>query len=419
MSEIQVTTLDNGLRVATDFMPHVETVSLGVWIGVGTRNERQEVNGVAHLLEHMVFKGTARRDARQIAEEIETVGGHLNAYTGRENTAYLAKVMKGDVPLAVDLLSDILQHSVFDQEELQRERAVVLQEIGQALDTPDDIIFDLFQSAAYPDQPLGQPVLGRPDVVAALTREALIDYLGTHYRGGDMVLAAAGNVDHDALVDIAGAAFSALQSGTNTVPTDARYSGGEYREDRELEQVHLVLGFRGASFHDADFYDQSVLSNLLGGGMSSRLFQEVRERRGLAYSIYSFGSSFTDNGIFGIYAGTGEREAAELVPVICGELARLAATLSEEEVMRSRTQLKASLLMSMESTGMRCEQLAQHLLIFGRVIGVDELTARIDAVDAQAASAAAGRLLTSRPTFAAMGPLSCVASLDDIVARVG
>ena len=419
MNEVRVTTLDNGLRVATDFMPHVETVSLGIWIGVGTRNEQQAVNGVAHLLEHMLFKGTSRRDARQIAEEIESVGGHLNAYTGRENTAYFAKIMRGDVPLAVDILADILQHSVFDQEELQRERAVVLQEIGQALDTPDDVVFDLFQSAAYPDQPLGQPVLGRPDVVASLTRDALVDYLGTHYRGGDMVLAAAGNVDHDTLVDIAGAAFSALRSGTNSAPGDSRYSGGEFREDRELEQVHLVLGFRGASFHDADFYDQSVLSNLLGGGMSSRLFQEVRERRGLAYSIYSFGSSFTDDGIFGIYAGTGEREAAELVPVICGELARLAATLSEEEITRSRTQLKASLLMSMESTGMRCEQLAQHLLIFGRVIAVDELTTKIDAVDATAASAAAGRILTSRPTFAAMGPLSSVASLDDIVARVG
>ena len=419
MNEVRVTTLDNGLRVATDFMPHVETVSLGIWIGVGTRNEQQAVNGVAHLLEHMLFKGTSRRDARQIAEEIESVGGHLNAYTGRENTAYFAKIMRGDVPLAVDILADILQHSVFDQEELQRERAVVLQEIGQALDTPDDVVFDLFQSAAYPDQPLGQPVLGRPDVVASLTRDALVDYLGTHYRGGDMVLAAAGNVDHDTLVDIAGAAFSALRSGTNSAPADARYSGGEFREDRELEQVHLVLGFRGASFHDADFYDQSVLSNLLGGGMSSRLFQEVRERRGLAYSIFSFGSSFTDDGIFGIYAGTGEREAAELVPVICGELARLAATLSEEEITRSRTQLKASLLMSMESTGMRCEQLAQHLLIFGRVIAVDELTTKIDAVDATAASAAAGRILSSRPTFAAMGPLSSVASLDDIVVRVG
>ncbi len=419
MSEVRVTTLDNGLRVATDFMPHVETVSIGVWIGVGTRNESAGVNGIAHLLEHMAFKGTARRDARQIAEEIESVGGHLNAYTGRENTAYFAKIMKGDVALAVDILSDILQHSMFDNDELARERAVVLQEIGQAQDTPDDLIFDVFQSQAFPDQPLGRPVLGLPDIVATLSRDALFDYLGAHYRGGDMVLAAAGNVDHDTLVALAGEAFATLQPGANGKVDAARYAGGDYREDRDLEQVHMLLGFRGASFHDADFYDQSVLSNLLGGGMSSRLFQEVREKRGLAYAIHSFTSSFTDDGIFGVYAGTGESEAAELVPVVCGELARLADTMTEDETARSRTQLKANLLMSLESTSMRCEQLAQHLLIFGRVISVAELTAKIDAVDAAAVTQAAGRLLTAEPpTFAALGPLSSVTSFDDIVASV-
>lgn len=281
MSTIKVTTLPNGLRVATDSMPHVETTSLGVWVGVGTRNERAEVNGVAHLVEHMVFKGTPTRTAFDISEQIEAVGGHMNAYTTREHTAYYAKVLKEDAALALDVIGDMLQHSLLDEDELVRERDVVLQEIGQAEDTPDDIIFDHFQARAFPDQALGRPVLGQPEIIGALPRDALVDYIGGNYSGRTMVLAASGRIDHGWLVEKAAEVFRDLPAPADPAALDpARYTGGDFREDRDLEQLHIVLGFEGVGVHDPDYYAHSVLSTLLGGGMSSRLFQEVREKRG-------------------------------------------------------------------------------------------------------------------------------------------
>ncbi len=418
MRDVRITTLGNGMRVVSDRMSHVETVSLGIWIGGGSRSEREEVNGVAHLVEHMMFKGTERRNARMIAQEIEAVGGHINAYTGRENTAYHAKVLKDDLPLAVDVLADILQHSLFDEEELKRERDVVLQEIGQAQDTPEDVIFDQFQAAAFPVQPLGRPVLGSPEVVGAMRRDALIDYVGERYRAGDMVLVASGHVDHDTLVALADSKFRELAEGNGDGNASAAYRGGEHRETRELEQVHLVLGFRGVGMHDDDYFAVSVLSNLLGGGMSSRLFQEIRERRGLAYSIYCFSSSYSDDGVFGIYAGTGDTIAGDLISVLCDEIRGLAGSLGEDEVASSCTQLKAGLLMGLESTGARCEQLAQHMLQFGRPLGIEELVAKLDAIDVAAVVRAASRVFSGQPTFAAIGPLDRVEQYDAIARRL-
>jgi predicted Zn-dependent peptidase len=288
LRDIRITTLANGLRVATDFLPTVETVSLGVWVGAGTRFETPEVNGVAHLLEHMLFKGTTARNAREIAEHIEAVGGHMNAYTSRECTAYYVRILKEDAVLAVDVLADILQHSLFDAAELQRERTVILQEIAQVNDTPDDLVFDNYQACAFSGQPLGRPVLGDAAHVRDMPRSAILDYLGTHYHAGSMLLVAAGNLEHDRLVALAEAKFGGLPSGQSIVPERAHYVGGEIRDPRDLEQVHLALGFRGVSLTDDDFHAVSVMSNLFGGGMSSRLFQEIREKRGLAYSIDTF-----------------------------------------------------------------------------------------------------------------------------------
>ncbi|HXU58326.1 MAG TPA: pitrilysin family protein, partial [Verrucomicrobiae bacterium] len=350
---IRVTRLANGFTIASDRMESVETVSLGVWADVGTRNEPAEINGVSHLLEHMAFKGTERRSARAIAEEIEAVGGHLNAYTAREQTAYYAKILSADLPLAVDIIGDILQHSTFDAEELARERAVVLQEIGQAEDTPDDIIFDHFQEVAFPDQPMGWPVLGRTEIIGRLPRDVVAHYLESRYRPERMIVSAAGNIDHDRLVDLAARLLDRLPTGAEPGSEAAVYKGGEHREDRDLEQVNVVLGFSGVSYHDPDYYAAAVLSQLLGGGMSSRLFQEVREKRGLVYSIHTFSSSYSDAGLFGIYAGTGENEVAELMPLVCDELVKLADILEDEELVRARAQLRAGLLMSRESTGSR------------------------------------------------------------------
>jgi len=418
MSRIRITTLDNGLRVATDPMDSVETVTVGAWVGVGTRNERLDKNGVAHLVEHMMFKGTTRRSAFAISEQIENVGGHLNAYTTREHTAYYAKVLVDDVPLAVDILGDMLQNSLFEDSELTRERGVVLQEIGQALDTPDDVVFDLFQETAYPEQALGRPVLGSPETVSVLDRQALFDYLGRYYGGPGIVLAAAGRVDHDQLVDLVASRFHTLPATAERVPEPARYRGGDLREDRELEQLHLVLGFDGVGVHDPDFYPLSAFSTLFGGGMSSRLFQEVREKRGLVYSIYSFSGTYRDGGMFGIYAGTGGEEAGELVPLLCEQLCTVADTVTEDEVRRARAQLKAGTLMAQESTMSRCEQLGQQLLVFGRPISTKEIVARIEGVDLAAVQRVARRLLTSVPTVAALGPLAHLEDYDRITARL-
>jgi predicted Zn-dependent peptidase len=415
---VQVTTLSNGLRVATDRMPDVQSVSLGCWVGVGTRNEAASVNGVAHLVEHMLFKGTERRSAFRISEEIENVGGQLNAYTTREHTAYYAKVLHEDTGLALDLIADMLQNSLIDQEELTRERAVVLQEIGQAADTPDDIIFDHFQATAFPDQALGRAVLGSADIVGQLPREALVDYIGRHYGASSIVLSAAGRIEHDRFVELAETAFAKLPRGGVPEPEGALYRGGDFREERDLEQMHLVLGFDGVGVHDPDFYAHSVFSTLLGGGMSSRLFQEVREKRGLVYSIYSFSSAYRDGGLFGIYAGTGEEEVAELVPVVCDEILKVAQDVTEEEVARARAQLRAGTLMGLEGTMSRCETLGQQLLVYDRPIPVEELVEKIDNVDRTAVIRVAERLRRSRPTVTALGPLDRLEDYERIVGRL-
>jgi predicted Zn-dependent peptidase len=414
---VRLTTLPNGFRIVTDYMDAVETVSLGVWVDVGTRHEPEAVNGVAHLLEHMAFKGTERRSALDIAEEIEAVGGHLNAYTSREHTAYYAKVLKEDVPLAVDILADILQHSAFDPAELDRERAVILQEIGQANDTPDEIIFDLFQERAFPDQAMGRPVLGRPQIIESIRREQVAGYLRNNYAAPRMVLAAAGKIDHDALVAQAERAFTGLPHDSAARTEPARYAGGDYRELRDLEQVHIVLGFAGVSYTDPDHYAATVLSTALGGGMSSRLFQEIREKRGLVYSIYSFAHGYRDGGLFGVYAGTGPDEVIELIPAICEEIRKVGAGLVPDELRRARAQLKAGILMSLESTSARCEQLAQHLLVYGELLDVHEIVAKIEAVDDAAVMRVARRVTTARPTFAALGQIGHIEHFDRIVAR--
>ncbi|MBF0305744.1 MAG: insulinase family protein [Alphaproteobacteria bacterium] len=415
---IEVTRLPSGLLVMTDKMESVETVSMGVWVDAGTRHEAPEINGVSHLLEHMAFKGTRRRTARGIAEEIEAVGGHLNAYTSREQTAYYAKTLRDDLPLAVDIIADILQNSTLDPAELQREQAVVVQEINQAIDTPDDIIFDHFQATAYPGQALGRPVLGSEDLVRGMSRATVFDYMNGNYGADRMVLAAAGRLEHDRLVDMAAEGFAGLAARDPTPKDTARYVGGDYREERDIEQVHLLIGFDGTSYADPDFYAASMLSTLLGGGMSSRLFQEVRENRGLVYSIYSFTSSYDDGGLFAIYAGTGPDEVAEVVPVVCDEIVKVADSVNAAEMQRARAQIKAGLLMSLESTSSRAEQLARNWMAYRRVIPLEEIVANIDAVDETAVARVARRIFATRPTIAAIGPLDNVESYEAITARL-
>ena len=415
---IRTTTLDNGLRVVSDPMSTVESVSLGIWVGVGTRYEKPEMNGVSHLLEHMAFKGTRRRTATAIAEEIEAVGGHINAYTTSENTAYYVRVLKEDVRLGVDLIADILQNSTMEKDELERERAVILQEIHQANDTPDDVVFDNFQAAAYPDQPLGRQVLGDAGIVGSMDRETIIGYMNDHYNASTMVLAAAGRIDHDELASLANDMFSELPEGEQATREAANYTGGQSVVERELEQAHLLLGFKGVSYQDPDFYASAVLSTLFGGGMSSRLFQEIREKRGLVYSIYSFVSSYSDGGMFGIYAGTGENKTAELIPLVCDEIKKMTDNVGADELTRARAQIKASILMALESSSSRCEQLARQMMVFGRPMPTQEIVANIEAVDADAILHTARRIFDSSLTVTALGPVSKLESFESIQKRL-
>jgi predicted Zn-dependent peptidase len=408
---VRLTRLPSGLTVVTERMERVETVSLGAYVAAGSRHETAAENGVSHFLEHMAFKGTERRSAIAIAEEIEAVGGHLNAYTAREQTAYYAKVLKEDTALAADIIGDILTHSTFEPEELERERGVILQEIGQANDTPDDIIFDRFQEAAYPGQPIGRPVLGLEAGIKDMPRKTLTGYMGRHYAAGNVVVAAAGALEHAAVVELVARHFADLPADPAPAAAPASYAGGEFRETRDLDQVHIVLGFPSVGYGDPDYYPTLLLSTLLGGGMSSRLFQEVREKRGLVYAVYSFASPFMDGGLFGIYAGTGESEAAELMPVTLEELRKVQRGVTEAELGRARAQVKASLLMSLESTGSRCEQLARQLQVFGRVVPTAETVAKLNAVTVADVERAAGRHFRAAPTLAVLGPTDRVPGL--------
>ncbi len=414
---VEVSTLANGLKVATDSIEVVETVSMGAWIGVGTRHEVPQLNGISHLLEHMAFKGTERRTAIEIAEEIEAVGGHLNAYTARENTAYFARVLKEDVALAVDIIADIVQNATLDPDELEREKAVIVQEINQSHDMPDDLIFDKFQETAFPDQAMGRPVLGSAELVQGMERETILDFMNARYCGSAMVVAAAGNVTHERFVGLAEEAFAQLDEGGSAGPDAAAYRGGDFLGKEDLEQVHLVLGFEGIGFVDEDYYPLALLSTLLGGGMSSRLFQEVREKRGLAYSIYSFAANYADGGLFGVYAGTGRDDVAELVPVVCDELRKMRDGPHTSELARARAQLKAGTLMSLENTSTRCEQAARQLQIYGRPIPISEIVAKIEAVDAGAVGRIAERILQSPPTLAGLGPTDKLEPIERIAER--
>ncbi len=410
--------LPNGIRVVTDTVDSVETVSIGVWVGTGTRSETPANNGAAHFLEHMAFKGTARRTASQIAEEIEAVGGHMNAYTSRESTAYYVKLLKDDAGLAVDVLSDILQYPSFAPDEMERERSVILQEIGQAHDTPDDIIYDHFQETAYRGQAMGYPTLGSPETVNAMTRGQLTDFMASGYYGGNMVLVGAGKITHAEMMKLAGEYFGSVPAGEPTVRAASNYTGGVFVEERPSEQVHLLMGFPGVGIADDQHYAASVLSTLFGGGMSSRLFQEVREKRGLVYSVYSFSSVYSDGGLFGIYAGTGEKETADLIPVICEEIRRLPGTISEEELKRAKAQIKSSTVMALESTAARAEQLGNQMLLVGRPVTMEEQLTRIDALTVADLAELAQKIFSGPLTMAAIGPVGHLESYDGVLGRL-
>jgi predicted Zn-dependent peptidase len=407
------------MTVITDDMPHLESASLGIWVKAGSRSETEAEHGVSHVLEHMAFKGTKSRTALQIAEAIEDVGGDLNAATSVEHTGYFARVLKEDVPLAGDILADILQNSLFDQTELDREQQVIVQEIGAARDNPDDHVFDLFQQAAYPDQPIGRTILGTVESVKGFSPDTIRSYMERNYVGNQMVVCAAGNVDHDALVDTANNRFHTLRSNGAPAPEKAHYIGGEQRLVSDHEQAHIVLGFEGRAYNSDGFYAAQILASILGGGMSSRLFQEVREKRGLCYSVYAFHWAFADSGIFGIAASTGEEEVGDLVPVVLDELRRATQNIADEEVIRVRNQIRAGLLMSLESPSSRAGQLARQQILWGRTIPLQETVDRINRITADRVKLIASQIFdSSKVSIAGIGPVARLPGYDAIASQL-
>jgi predicted Zn-dependent peptidase len=400
----QLSTLPNGFRIVTHHIPHVETVSMGVWIGAGSRCETPDNNGIAHFLEHMAFKGTMTRSAFDIVQQIEAVGGDLNAATSQDVTYYHASLLKQDINLGIDILADILQNSTFAQEEIEKERKVVLQEIDQTNDTPDDVIFDHFQSIAFPNQSLGRPILGSRSNVKSFNKKMLRDFIKEHYLPHKMVFAAAGNLNHDEVVARVKEVFLYPKSETKIRNEAGCYKGGYSHIFKKLEQQHFVIGFEGVSLDSKDFYLAHCYSGLLGGGMSSRLFQEIREKRGLVYGISSFVTAYRDTGLFGIYTGTSEDQIEEIIRIIFQEIENSISNITVEEAERAKNQLKAHILMSQESTAYWANTLARQVLTFGKAQTVEEITHKIDAIDKGRLGQYASDLLTSVPSLAFIGP---------------
>jgi predicted Zn-dependent peptidase len=416
---VRLTTLPSGLRVVSDANPALRTAALGVFAAAGSRNELGDEHGLSHLLEHMAFKGTTKRNAREIAETIENVGGDLNAETGVEQTGYFAHILREDVGLALDLLADIYVDSRFDPEELAREKNVIVQEIGAVEDTPDDLVFDHLGAAAFADQAIGRAILGTAETVQGFGRDAIGAYLSRNYRAGATVVAAAGAVDHDALCERAEAALKGLSAGDVPDPAPGRYTGGERLSKKTLEQTHLTIAFEGRALTADDHDAAQIFSAAVGGGMSSPLFQEVREKRGLAYAIHTFHWAFADCGLFGIYAGCAGVDVAELTAAALDTLAEAAERIDEAAVGRARAQMKVGALSVLEQPGSRAQQLARQVFSYGRTLTLEEIIARIEGVDAEAARAAGRAMLASAPSVAAIGRVSKVFGAEKVARRLG
>lgn len=409
------TILKNGLRIITSERPQNETVSLGIWVNTGSAYETKDINGISHFVEHMVFKGTKKRSSLQISEEIENVGGQNNAYTSREFTAFYAKMLKNDIELAADVITDFVTSPTFPEDEMVKEKEVVIQEIKQGIDTPDDVIFDYFQEKAFPDEAIGYTILGPEEKVRSFTAEDLHRYMHSNYAAENTVVVAVGNLKHDHFVKIIEDRMSNYRAKTSFNKGAQIYRGGFYTEKRPIEQAHFLLGFSGIEYYNPMYYPVSIFSTLFGGGMSSRLFQEIREKRGLVYTVYSFTNSHTQSGIFGIYAGTSGEEIQKLVPVVADEIKKVVQEkVTPKELDRAKIQLKASMLMALESSSSTAEVIARQMLLYGRVIPTEEIVERVEAVSQEDILQAARMLFSSNPTYALLGDIKKYPTYENI-----
>lgn len=413
-----ITTLKSGLRVVTDEMPNIYSVTMGVWINVGARHEKSDEHGLAHLLEHMAFKGTKNRTAKDIAEQVENVGGMMNAYTGRDQTAYYMRILSQDTALCADILGDILKNSVFDNAELVREKGVVIQEIGECEDNPDDVLFDNIAELCYPNHTLGQTILGTRESVSQMPRDNLLRYVNQYYHPKNMIFAASGGITHQEMLDLAERYMDFLPQ--ETVPTSSvpLWGGGVRAVHKDLEQIHLALTVNGVSYYDPLYFVSEVFSVIYGGGMSSRLFQEVREKQGLVYSISSFTSNLHDSGMFGFYAGTSPQSYEQVLDISLLELYKLSQSVTEAETHRAKAQLRSALIMGLENPSGRVESVVKQQFLFNQFFTPEELIAKVDAVTRQDIMDYAHLLLQAKnPAFCALGNISDVSQSEAIIKK--
>ena len=417
--KVKISKLSNGLRIATDYMSDVESVSVSIWVKTGSRNEDEKSNGISHFLEHMAFKGTKNRTAKQIAENFDDIGGKVNAFTSRENTVYYAKILKDDVETAVEILSDILQNSTYDKKELENERKVILQEIAMTKDTPDDIIFDYYNQTAFPNQPFGRDILGTVENVKRFKRKDLVNYVKKQYKTENIVISFSGKAKHKNNLKLVKKYFGNLTVGTNKNSKNVKYIGGDFRKQKKLEQTHAILGFSGYSYHHKNFYKANILGSILGGGMSSRLFQEIREKRGLCYSIYAFSSSSSDNGSFKVYAGLSPEKTNEFLDAVTEELKKATKNITTEELKRSVTQLKSSILMGRENTNSRAQKLGSDLLAYGKVRTIKEIMKELESITVDSLQELLSEILsTEKPTIAVLGNIKGVYKYDEVLKKL-
>lgn len=404
--QVNLSKLANGLRVVTVERPQTETVSLGIWVNTGSAYETEDINGISHFVEHMVFKGTAKRNALQISEDIENVGGQTNAYTSREWTVFYAKMLKNDVELAIDVLADFVMAPTFDEAEMKKEKEVVVQEIKQTFDDPSDIVHDYFQETAYAKQALGRSILGPAEKVRSFDAEKLKAYMARNYAAENIVVSAVGNIKHEQFVQMVETRMSSLQSKKHFVPEKQIYTGGFFAKNRDIEQAQVLLGFPSIDHHNKKYYHASILSTILGGSMSSRLFQEIREKRGLVYTVYSFTNAHSETGLFGIYAGLDAEQIKNYLPVVADEIKKICnEPVSDKELNRVKVQLKASVLMALESSSSTAEVIARQQLIHNRNLPIEEIVERIDSVTKEDIRNMAQYIFGGKLTYTLLGNL--------------
>lgn len=419
MKSVDCLVRQNGLTIATDTVNEFESATISLLVKNGSRNEDQQNNGISHFLEHMAFKGTSTRTARDIAEEFDMIGGYFNAYTSRTSTVYYAKVLKGDLEKATDILTDIILNSTFAKEELEREREVILQELCMTRDTPDDIVFDYFQGTAFKNQPLGRSILGTEEFIKNLSREELYNYFKNRYSTKNTIISAAGNLDADKFNNLIDEKFKNFQTDDVSKYGKASYSGGELHVNKDLEQSQFLMGFEGLSYLDECFYDLQILAIILGGGMSSRLFQEIREKRGLVYNISAFSSSYSDCGIFGVYSALDSKNINLLIDLTIQELLNVTEEIDDMEIERAKAQVRSNLLMSMESTTSRAKKLCNNFAMFGRYISNDEILKKVNDVTVKSLKKIAKQILSNKNiTITTLGNVANIYSYNKIIDKL-